>query len=106
MRVSNMQSPRSGSPVANQYIINENGRETFQSYQTTIAYHDQTGFTISADWDYSNTTRKYFYEWLRGFGFNDFEIQTLAKMLRKAQAPTTIIELLGRRVSIKYVEEL
>lgn len=76
-KVYNMQSPRSGRPVANQFIIAEEGhgangnfisREVFQSYQTCIAeritWQDRTDITLDAAWDYSNTTRKYLYRFL------------------------------------------
>lgn len=35
-RVKNMDSPRTGNPVANQYIITTDEYEVFQSYQTVI----------------------------------------------------------------------
>ena len=80
MRVSNLTSPRSGNPVANQYLIEglpagtfhdkEGNRirsgEAFQSYFSMIAFRDHQG-TIYLDatyWDYSNTTLKYLREFL------------------------------------------
>lgn len=77
-KVQNMESPRSGRPVANQYIILEHGRgalgnfnkrETFQSYNSIIAvrtYWD-TETTTELDeyyWNYSRTTSKYRNEFL------------------------------------------
>jgi len=61
MKVRNMTSNRSGRKVANQFIIyDDNGGETFQSYETVIATN-RTG-KIQLDvkaWDYSATTGKY-----------------------------------------------
>ena len=47
--------------IANQFIITTNDGEYFQSYQTLIAFRDNTGkVTLDRDnWDYSRTTGKY-----------------------------------------------
>lgn len=64
-KVSNMTSPRTGSPVANQFEIRTDGAVFFQSYDTIIAVikHDDVGDTeivLDKDsWDYSTTTGKY-----------------------------------------------
>lgn len=84
MKIEQMKSPRSGRPVANQFIISETGngangnfirRETFQSYQTIIAtktiWTDETRIELDKDaWNYSVTTRKYRNEFL-GEGTED-----------------------------------
>jgi len=60
-RIENMESPRTGHPVANQYIIMMDGMRIFQSYNAIIAVEDQEG-KITLDgryWNYSNTTSKY-----------------------------------------------
>ena len=103
MRVTNMQSPRSGSPVANQYIIEDGGTETFQSYQTLIAKKSGATITISENWNYSRTTSKYFYEWLRGFGLG-YDLVEIKKWLTKASYGDTYDELPA--VTLVYVEEL
>ena len=65
LKVYNMESPRTGKAVANQYIICENGehtrKTTFQSYDSMIVEidHVKSTITFGRDWDYSNTTRKY-----------------------------------------------
>ena len=61
MRVFNMVSPSTGVEVANQFIIEGDGKTTFQSYRSTIIEIDKNAKTIKfgEDWDYSNTTRKY-----------------------------------------------
>ena len=66
MRVSNMKSPRSGSPVANQYVIEDKGTRTFQSYDSTIATVNEHGVKLNKEyWDYSRTTLKYLAQFLR-----------------------------------------
>lgn len=67
MSVTNLQSPTSGQPVANQFEIRVRGRSIFKSYDTIIAIRDlDTGYTlVNKDyWDSSATTLKYFKVWL------------------------------------------
>lgn len=63
VRVSNLSSPRSWRPVANQYeLVCENGI-AFQSYDSLIAVR-MNGYLYLTDYhDYSNTTSKYATEW-------------------------------------------
>ena len=59
MRVENMTSAR-GNKVANQFIINDNGAEYFQSYRSIIAKKSQGKIYLDEYyWDYSTTTGKY-----------------------------------------------
>ena len=60
MQVQNMRSPR-GNTVPNQFIINHNGEEYFQSYRVIIAKIDNNGkrYLDSYYWDYSVTTGRY-----------------------------------------------
>lgn len=62
-KVQNLQSPRSGRDVPNQYdLIHENGI-AFQSYGTLIAVR-MNGYLYLTDYhDYSKTTSKYATEW-------------------------------------------
>lgn len=53
--------------IANQFIITTGDGEYFQSYQTIIAFRDNTG-KVTLDekyWDYSRTTGKYRNAFLR-----------------------------------------
>lgn len=70
IKVKNMISARSGRPVANQFIIENNGVETFQSYETTIAIRQGNGVVVLDydAFDYSKTTSKYLKEFLHGDG--------------------------------------
>lgn len=60
MNVRNMTSAR-GNKIANQFIITDGVKVTFQSYDSeivTIDYDNGTIF-VGNDWDYSVTTGKY-----------------------------------------------
>ena len=63
MKVYNMTS-KNGNKIANQFIIEGEGKETFQSYNSVIAVRDYNNIpcTTTLDinkWDYSVTTSKY-----------------------------------------------
>ncbi len=77
-KVENMLSPRTGHPVANQFIIVQEGgilgnfikREVFQSYNSIIAsvthWEDHNEVVLDENyWNYSVTTSKYRNEFLR-----------------------------------------
>lgn len=67
MSVRNLNSPRSGKPVANQFEIRISDRIIFKSYEKIIAIRNTTrGETmVNKDyWDSSQTTLKYFKVWL------------------------------------------
>ena len=68
--VQMMKSPRSGNPVANQFIIRTDDTYTFQSYDSIIAKVTSDGevFLDSVYWDYSRTTSKYRNEFLQMMG--------------------------------------
>lgn len=75
--VRNMISPRSGRPVANQFVIHSNNSVVFQSYDSVIAIVDYdaqgaAALTLGRNWDYSNTTAKYLYEFLREYARHIF----------------------------------
>lgn len=108
MHVSNLTSPRSGNPVANQYELNDvNGVNYFQSYQTVIASKGENHaghYKVSSDWRYSRTTSKYFAQWLRCYGWRDDEIERLKNWLRHAKygAQYEVPTMSG--VIVEYVE--
>lgn len=53
---------------ANQFIIFVEGGIVFQSYDSNIAFIDNQGsITIGYYWDYSATTRKHLYSFLRKY---------------------------------------
>ena len=67
MKIKNMESSRTGRPVPNQFIAENDGKVYFQSYSSLIAVYDGTTLTLGIDWDYSVTTLKYLYEWMREY---------------------------------------
>ena len=81
MRVRNMFGS-SGRRSPNQFIITEDdGRETFQSYRTTIAREERDGsITLDPKWDCSVTTRRYLAAFLNreGSGFKRETEQRIA----------------------------
>ena len=61
MKVTNMTSGK-GNKVANQFIINDGQKTTFQSYNSVICVSDGKESKVYLDqyyWDYSVTTGKY-----------------------------------------------
>lgn len=109
MHVTNLDSPRSGRPVANQYEIeSDDGSITFQSYQTPIARKCDYKYIISANWNYSRTTTKYFYEWLRSYGWYQSEIDELKKWLNHSsrKAGDEVAILGPKSIEVKYIEAL
>lgn len=76
-KIEQMQSPRSGRPIANQYRVFTDEGVAFQSYTTVIAFKALDGsVTLDEDsWDYSRTTSKYRNEFLR-----ETSKETLAKI--------------------------
>jgi hypothetical protein len=59
MKVENMTSVN-GNKVPNQFIINNNGEEYFQSYNSIIAKKSKGKIYLDdCFWDYSVTTSKY-----------------------------------------------
>lgn len=60
-KVYNMDSPRSGDPVKNQFIIKTpEGARIFQSYNKIIAIKKDGKIYLDSNyWDYSTTTGKY-----------------------------------------------
>lgn len=54
--------------VKNQFIIRDEDKVFFQSYNSTIAKIERIGLsreiTLGADWNYSTTTSKYLYMFL------------------------------------------
>lgn len=61
--VSNLSSPRSYRPVANQYNLTMKNGRAFQSYDSLIAVRYNGKLYLTEDHDYSNTTSKYATEW-------------------------------------------
>lgn len=57
------------NPAANQFVLEVSKGYVFQSYDSVIAFYDrkENKVYVTKDWDYSNTTRKHFYIFLRDY---------------------------------------
>jgi len=65
IKVKNMVSRASNKEVANQFIINHDGVEWFQSYGSIIGkWEGQDIYLDEYYWDYSRTTSKWRNQWL------------------------------------------
>ena len=63
VKVHNLESPRTGKPVANQFVITTDKGIYFQSYETLIAAKEKGVLTLDINaLDYSRTTSKYLYQ--------------------------------------------
>ena len=74
MKVKNMTSAR-GNKIANQFIIEDGHKVTFQSYDSeivTIDYDNGTIF-VGNNWDYSVTTGKYRNKFMHDNYFTEME---------------------------------
>lgn len=109
MKVSNLTSVRTGAKVANQFDIDAGDVNYFQSYDTIIAKKQGRHYTISGDYNYSNTTRRYFGQWLREWGWRDSEIVELVAWLKKhnyGDVSSDEFNGIGGGLTIEYVSEL
>jgi len=84
-----------GNPAANQFILKTKKATYFQSYESVVCKLDGNNIVLSDDWDYSNTTRKHLYMFLRQNGYYNL---SSAKDIRKA--------IKEKRVILKKVESL
>ena len=77
MKVKNITN-NNGNKVANQFIITDGNKETFQSYKSIICERDYDKQTIkfSEHWNYSRTTSKYLNQFL---GLSTNEIKDMIK---------------------------
>ena len=70
-----------GNPAANQFIIKTKEATYFQSYDSVVCKLDGVNIVLSTNWDYSNTTRKHLYMFMRQNGYCNL---SNAKEVRKA----------------------
>ena len=70
-----------GNPAANQFIIKTKKATYFQSYNSVVCKLDRKNVILSSNWDYSNTTRKHLYIFLRQNGYYNL---SSAKEVRNA----------------------
>lgn len=55
-------------------IDTENDTIFFQSYNSTVAKVAPNGLTLGEDWDYSNTTLKWLYVFLREYAYKYYSL--------------------------------
>ena len=56
------------NPAANQFVIKTPNGIYFQSYDSVVAFYDNDHkLYLGRDWDYSNTTRKHLYIFIRDY---------------------------------------
>ena len=55
------------NPANNQFVVETNKGKFFQSYDTLICFWDGNNIVLSEDWDYSKTTSKHLYIFIRDF---------------------------------------
>lgn len=84
-----------GNPAANQFIIKTKKATYFQSYNSVVCKLDGVNIVLSTNWDYSNTTRKHLYMFMRQNGYYNL---SSAKEVRKA--------ISEGRVTLKKVSSL
>ena len=84
-----------GNPAANQFIIKTKKATYFQSYDSVVCKLDGVNIVLSTNWDYSNTTRKQLYMFMRQNGYYNL---SSAKEVRKA--------ISEGRVTLKKVSSL
>ena len=70
-----------GNPAANQFIIKTKKATYFQSYDSVVCKLDGVNIVLSTNWDYSNTTRKHLYMFMRQNGYYNL---SSAKEVRNA----------------------
>lgn len=70
-----------GNPAANQFIIKTKKATYFQSYNSVVCKLDGINIVLSMNWDYSNTTRKHLYMFMRQYGYYGL---TSARAIRNA----------------------
>lgn len=105
MKVKNLECG-SGRAVPNQFVIKDDNRKVFQSYDSTIVEArwntEYCEVRIGRDWDYSRTTTKYFKIFLiNEVGFTDEEVERIEKELKKGRDGITI-----DRFIIHYCEDM
>lgn len=107
MKVTNLTKGTNGAKVANQYNIEANGVDYFQSYDTVVARYKPFYLEVTEDWKYSSTTSRYFGQWLRQWGIKDGELDNLRGLLRNGEVGTEFYWILdnGNKIVVYYAEK-
>jgi len=86
----------------NQFVITEEKKVTFQSYNSTIAVLNRKELTLGFYWDYSKTTMKHLYLFLQDYVLLNDEIKNILKSKNKRKAIQDLID----NGSIQYDENM
>ena len=85
-----------GYAARNQYVIKGEKGVYFQSYNSIIAKVDKRKkITLTYMWDYSNTTRKHLYIFLRQQGFTDLNYKKDIVKASKEGKITEVQKMIG-----------
>ena len=85
-----------GNPAANQFIIDTESAVYFQSYESVICKIKGTSIVLSLDWDYSNTTRKYLYQFLNRMGYYNYSSKKdILKAIKEGEITLKKVESLN-----------
>lgn len=81
MLLTNLINER-GNAVRNQFVVYDNGKITFQSYSTTICTIENGKVSVNRSmWQYSRTTAKYLYQFLRENGWKVYRNKDVQKLI-------------------------
>ena len=82
-----------GNKVANQFeIVDVDNATLFQSYNTLIAEVRDSDGQVYLDeyyWDYSRTTMRHLYNFLRGFGYGGLNAKIVRQYIKEGKFKTT-----------------
>lgn len=85
----------------NQFIIYWDNKIIFQSYNSTIAIIENGQLVVGRNWDYSNTTSKHFYLFLKEY----YNKRIINEALQKSNKRKAIQNLIDNEL-ITYDENL
>ena len=94
----------------NQFIMEDDKKTIFQSYDSIIAVFDKEkrDLTLGCDWDYSKTTLKHLYIFLRDVIYYDLKLEQKARIeeaLESANTRKALQKLIDNKI-INYESEL
>ena len=91
----------------NQFRIYGEGKNIFQSYNSTIAIIENDQLTLGRDWDYSKTTLKHLYYFLNDYIYGlNFELREAIQQALKSNNTKKAIQKLIDQNIIEYNENL
>lgn len=94
----------------NQFLMEDEKQAIFQSYDSIIAIYDKENhsLTFGCDWDYSKTTLKHLYIYLRDVIYYDMTLeqkQDIMEALQSANTRKALQKLIDNK-KINYESEL